>query len=304
MIAPFVPFMAENFFQELRSLVGKTQWKSVHLKRLPHCVWKRSTDGQAGLEMIEALIEARGELRSKVLKSAKKPLKKQFIFVSDWRMVPLLDDIQEILMKECNTLEIEFSANYWEVLEKTYQVSMPNLGKRFKKNAKEVKTQIDQFMNEMPVEKLERLQTGKILIPINGNLTEFSDEIQLSYKLDGKKISKIQENLYQQYFPDRGLVILSDLTWNTKLQEIYWLRVLSRKLMQFRKDMNLVPTHKAVVHYENKGETKLIENNLNFLMDYTNMRFVNILDNEKYSRNGKIMFEEDEIIYDLTMLVV
>jgi len=159
-------------------------------------------------------------------------------------------------------------------------------------------------MNEMPVEKLERLQTGKILIPINGNLTEFSDEIQLSYKLDGKKISKIQENLYQQYFPDRGLVILSDLTWNTKLQEIYWLRVLSRKLMQFRKDMNLVPTHKAVVHYENKGETKLIENNLKFLMDYTNMRFVNILDNEKYSRNGKIMFEEDEIIYDLTMLVV
>ena len=302
-IAPFVPFMSENFFQELRLLRGKKKWKSVHLKMMPRDVWKRGERGGEGLDLIEALVEARGELRSKVLKSAKKPVKKQFIFLRDWRLVPLLQDIEETLMKECNTLEIEFSGNFWEVLRMDYEIVGSVFSKRFRQDAKKVKEQVEKYMENDRETKLINLKSGKIKIPIDGKEIEFSNEIQLVYKLDGKKISKIQSNLYEQYFPDKGLVILSDLTWTDELQKIYDLRLLTRRLMQFRKEMDLVPTDKAVIVYKNLGQNQLIENNMNYMEEHCNMQILDDLKIDGFTRSGEIRFEEENISYDFRMFV-
>jgi len=275
----------------------------VHLKMMPRDVWKRGERGGEGLDLIEALVEARGELRSKVLKSAKKPVKKQFIFLRDWRLVPLLQDIEETLMKECNTMEIEFSGNFWEVLRMDYEIVGSVFSKRFRQYAKKVKEQIEKYMEKDRETKLINLKSGKIKIPIDGKEIEFSNEIQLVYKLDGKKISKIQSNLYEQYFPDKGLVILSDLTWTDELQKIYDLRLLTRRLMQFRKEMDLVPTDKAVIVYKNLGQNQLIENNMNYMEEHCNMQILDDLKINGFTRFGEIRFEEENISYDFRMFV-
>jgi len=306
MIAPFAPFMADYFFQEMRLLRGKIKFKSVHLKNMPVIVWKndKTENAQEGFEIIEALIEARGELRSKVLKSAKKPVKKQFIFLDNWRLIPLLEEIHDILLKECNTIEIEISSRISNVLEISFEINTQNLGKRFKKDAKRVKEKIEFYMTNNYPKCLEELKKGKIVVNIDNEPQEFFKEIQLIYKLDRKKINKIQENLYEQYFPDKGLVILSDLTWNEELENIYWLRVISRKLMQLRRDVGLIPTDCAEVCYKNLGTNLLIENNCHKLAENLNMFFRNDFDLQNYKKYSTIILEEEDLKYELTIALL
>jgi len=287
MIAPFAPFIAEKVFQDLRQL-QELDFSSVHLERMPEVVWNISeSGGQEGISLIEAIIEARGELRSKVLKSAKKPVKKQIIYVQNWRMIPFLESIQESLKKECNTLEIEFSSRCSEVLITTYEISMEKLGKRFKNDAKKIKDKITYEMRNP--ENIEKLKKGYFTLDNN----KFHDEIKIVYKMNDKI------DLYKQYYPEKGIIILTDLSWDNNMEEIYHIRMLTRKIMQLRKDAGLIPTDRAEIVYKNNGKINLIENNLITLVDNTNMKFV---EKGNFEKCCKIDYQEEDIKYELSLL--
>jgi isoleucyl-tRNA synthetase len=99
MIAPFAPFMADHIYLGLEpSATG-----SVHLQKLPVNIWNNYDQklvGQDGINLIEKIIDARGEIRSAVLKSAKKPVLKQTIYLDNPRLVSFLKNIRETLEKE------------------------------------------------------------------------------------------------------------------------------------------------------------------------------------------------------------
>jgi len=293
MLAPFAPFMAENIYQEVRVLEGYDEFRSVHLEKMEERVWDKGDIGSEGLELMETIVEARGEIRAKVLKSAKKPIINQFIYINNWRLIPFLENIQDILQKECNTLHIEFSSSFYEVLSLNYDISMQELGKRFKKDSviigKKIKEYLDKHWGKCALE----IKSGKIIIPIDEEEITFTNEINLKYEIDNEKVKKIF-GIEMHGLIYKDIVILSDLSWNTELENIYLLKMFCRELMDFRKKCTLIPTNKVIVHFKNIAQNHFIEENIEKLKESTNMVFIEYTNFDK----NKLCFELDENKYE------
>jgi isoleucyl-tRNA synthetase len=253
MIAPFAPFMADYIYLKLEpSVTG-----SVHLKRLPVNIFiPQKLVGQDGINLIEKIIDARGEIRSAVLKSAKKPVLKQTIYLENPGLVGFLKNIRETLEKECNIEELVISKDYGLFVKKGVQINQANIGKKFKKDAKAIIQRVKELGDD--VEKI---------LKIIGE-----DDITVVDVLDGAKIG---EGFYPQFYAEDGLLIVSDLTWNAELEKKYQIRRICRAIMNARKEMGLVPTDKAILGYKNSfGGEGIFEANLEGVRAQIDMEIV------------------------------
>jgi isoleucyl-tRNA synthetase len=254
MIAPFAPFMADHIYLGLEpSATG-----SVHLQKLPVNIFiPQKLVGQDGINLIEKIIDARGEIRSAVLKSAKKPVLKQTIYLENPGLVGFLKNIRETLEKECNIEELVISKDYGLFVKKGVQINQANIGKKFKKDAKTVIQRVKELEGDV----------AKILEIVS------EDDITVVDVLDGARIG---EGFYSQFYAGDGLLIVSDLTWNAELEKKYQIRRICRAIMNARKEMGLVPTDAAILGYKNVfgGGGGIIEENLEAFKVQIDMKIV------------------------------
>jgi isoleucyl-tRNA synthetase len=277
MIAPFAPFMADYIYLKLEP----TNTGSVHLKKLPVNIWNNYDQklvGQNGINLIEKIIDARGEIRSAVLKSAKKPVLKQTIYLENVELVGFLKNIRETLEKECNIEELVISNDYRLFVKKGVQINQASIGRKFKKDAKAIIKRVQESGDN--VEKILEIVS--------------EEDITVVDVLD---VDKIGEGFYSQFYAGDGLLIVSDLTWNAELEKKYQIRRICRAIMNARKEMGLVPTDVAILGYNNVfgGDGGgIIEENLEVFRVQIDMEMVSDL-GEYAAASGKFEFlYEDE----------
>lgn len=299
MIAPFAPFMAEYFWKEVALLkcgVSGREYKfeSVHLETLPRKLDIASTYlGQEGFEFIETLIEARGELRSKVLKSAKKPVCKQTIYVKNWRLVPVIEELQDIFQKEFNVVAIDMTSEYLSMIKYGYEIVMANFGKRFKEGAKDMKNKIAEYMTDENLEIYIRDRSFFIEGTCFGE-----DDVRIIAKVDGAKVG---EGEYVQFYEPSGIIIVSDLTWNEELEGIYWMKMITRHIMNFRKEKELVPTDRVVIIYKNLGKVELVEEKEGEMVDLLGAKLCRVFEGAIGGFIGATTFEDDGGHYEFKL---
>lgn len=289
MIAPFAPFMAEYLYQKLYQTNN-----SVHLKSLPRFVWETKGLGQEGINLIESIIAARGEIRT-IIKSAKKPVLSQTIYLNNSSLVPFLENIKEILERECNTQDISISNDYKSLIKQTYKINLANMGKRFKKNARKIQKQLETYLEDHFEEfKLD----GKIIMEYGGEQITFKDEIDIIDEINSKKIP---ENMHSQIYLKEQMIIVSDLTWNDQLENKYWIRVICRQIMNMRKLMGLIPTDKATFTYNSRGARDIILENKDQIINQIGMD--NLLP-DSYEKSEKFSFQENDFDYDFCIYLI
>ena len=299
MIAPFAPFMAEYFWNELAILkcgvIGNAyKFVSVHLETLPRKLDIASTYlGQEGFEFIEMLIEARGELRSKVLKSAKKPVYKQTIYVKNWRLVPIIEELQDIFQKEFNVLAIDMTCEYLSMIKYGYEIVMSNFGKRFKEGAKEMKKKIAEYMTDENFELYIRDRSFFI-----EGVRFGEDDVRIVAKVDD---AKVREGEYVQFYEAGGIIIVSDLKWNEELEGIYWMKMIMRHIMNFRKEKELVPTDRVVIIYKNLGKNKLVEEKESEMAELLGVKLCKVCEGAIGGFIGATTFQDDGGHYEFKL---
>jgi isoleucyl-tRNA synthetase len=299
MIAPFAPFMAEYFWKELALLkcgVSGREYKfeSVHLETLPRKLDIASTYlGQEGFEFIETLIEARGELRSKVLKSAKKPVCKQTIYVKNWRLVPVIEELQDIFQKEFNVLSIDMTCEYLSMIKYGYEIIMANFGKRFKDGAKEMKKKIAEYMTDENLELYIRDRSFFI-----DGVRFGEDDVRIVARVNQAKVGAGE---YVQFYEASGIIIVSDLTWNDELEGIYWMKMITRHIMNFRKEKELVPTDRVVIIYKNLGKVELVEEKEGEMADLLGVKLCKVCEGDIGGFIGTTTFEDDGGHYEFKL---
>jgi isoleucyl-tRNA synthetase len=280
MIAPFAPFMADHIYLKLEpSATG-----SVHLNRLPVNIWNNYDQklvGQDGIILIEKIIDARGEIRSAVLKSAKKPVLKQTIYLENPGLVGFLKNIRETLEKECNIEELVISNDYRLFVKKGVQINQANIGRKFKKDAKSIIQRVKELGDDV----------AKILEIVG------EEDITVVDILDEVRIG---DGVYSQFYAGDGLLIVSDLTWNAELEKKYQIRRICRAIMNARKEMGLVPTDAAILGYKNVfGDGGgIIEENLEAFKAQIDMEIVG--DWGEYtgaSRKYEFLYEDEDVNY-------
>jgi len=299
MLAPFAPFMAEYFWKELAVLkcgvLGhKYKFESVHLERLPKELNIADTYlGKEGFEFIETLIEARGELRSKVLKSAKKPVCKQTIYVKNWRLVPVIEELQDVFQKEFNVVNIDMTCDYGSMIKYGYEIVMANFGKRFKEEAKEMKKKIAEYMTD---ENLELYIRERSFFIEGVHFGE--DDVRIVAMVNQAKVG---EGEYVQFYETSGIIIVSDLTWNDELQAIYWMKMITRHIMNFRKEKELVPTDRVVIIYKNLGKIELVEKKESEMADFLGVVLCKNYEEKLGGFIGNTTFHEDDVHYEFKL---
>ena len=243
MLAPFAPFLADKIFLQLCNLEGIKN-ESVHLEILPIDVWRNSdsTIGQEGIALIEQIIGARNELRT-ILQSAKKPVLHQTIYLRNNDLIPVLEDVKEILQKECNTITIDVSDNYKQFVKQSFEINMPSLGKKFRKHA----ILIANYLKEFLPQNLGLLGSD-FSVMLEGDVYEISGEdVIMKDELE----IETENHIKVQFYEMEGILVMSDLTWNDELERKYNIRVIAREIMAGRKAMGLVPTDCAVLRVIN-----------------------------------------------------
>jgi len=243
--------------------------------------------GQDGINLIEKIIDARGEIRSAVLKSAKKPVLKQTIYLENAGLVGFLKNIRETLEKECNIEELVISNDYRLFVKKGVQINQANIGRKFKKDAKTIIKQVQDLGDNV----------AKILEIVG------EDDITVVDVLD---VGRIEKGFYSQFYAGDGLLIVSDLTWNAELEKKYQIRRICRTIMNARKEMGLVPTDAAILGYKNSfggdggsGRGGIIEENLEAFRAQIDMEIV--ADWGEYvgvdSRKFEFVYEDEGVNY-------
>ena len=278
MIAPFAPFMADKIFLQLCAL-DSSQKESVHLEMLPIRVWEAeySTIGQEGIVLIEQIIDARNELRT-LLQSAKKPVLKQTVYLRNWRMLEVLEDVKDILQKECNTEEIVVSNQYKNMVKQSFELNIATIGKKFRNDAKKIMNHLQNWIpdNMQYLGQQLNFQIEGIDYCIEPEDIILRDEVN------------VQTTDHVQFYEKEGILIVSDLTWNDELERKYQIRVIAREIMAARKTMGLVPTDLAVLQY--KPDAFIAEN----LQEFCKQTGMDIVEFEPsyYKNKYEFVFQE------------
>lgn len=271
-VAPFSPFLAEYIYQECMKIESgkeEIEFISVHLTTMERKVWGYDSEMDGVLLILEKLIQVRQDIRANILKTAKKPISKQIIYLKNENAINVFNKIKETLEVEWNVLELEFCFGFDEKTEYQIIPNVSGLGKKFKKEAKLVKTYLEEMGdNEKEGMYNELRKKGEVMI--KGNFIITNDEVKFEYGLKKDVIDKIGFKEPNVKVGDDFIVVM-ELEWTDYLENLYECKVMVRKLMDMRKEIGLKPVDSAYVECWEGNE--FIKRNLEYLESKTNMIF-------------------------------
>ncbi len=220
-IAPFVPFISDEIYQNLVVGLDSSKPESVHL-----CLWPKVNE-----EMIDTKLEEEMDLAYKIVKLGRsarnsaniknrQPLSKMLISVSN-----LPEYYADIVKEELNVKEIEFGADMAEYVNFEIKPNLPVLGKEYGKLIPKIKEEIAK-KNQMQL--ATQVKTGKVeYIEIDG--TEIGlDSENLLITMHGK------EGFAFGGEGEMGVVLDTKIT--PELKKEGYIREILSKVQNMRKD--------------------------------------------------------------------
>lgn len=169
--APFVPFISDAIFQNIRS---SEMPKSIHLCDYP-AYHSDSRDERLEAEMaaVQKTVSLGHALRKEHKLKVRQPLSKLHIASSNPEVIEFLKDQQHLVAEELNVKNVEFSANEQEFVQLKAKPNFRILGKKLGKMMKSA----HQVINSFDQKKLETLLEGNnIVATIEGENVELTPE--------------------------------------------------------------------------------------------------------------------------------
>ena len=218
-IAPFVPFTAEELFKSL------TDGESVHLEYFPTSD-ESLIDGklEEKMDLVRNLVALGRASREEVKIKVRQPISKVII---DGKYKEIIGDLTDLIKEELNVKEVLFEDDLSVFMD--YELK-PN----FKVAGSILGPKIKSFGNELkkvnPKEFVEELSKGNVIMNLNGEDTEIlEDYIIINIKSkDGFDV--IMEN---------NLFVILDTELTPELIEEGLVREFISKVQQFRKQEDL-----------------------------------------------------------------
>ncbi len=165
LMAPIAPFYADRLYQDLTSVTGRGDAKSVHLAKFPEC------DEAAVDSELEYRMELAQQISSMVLALRKKealivrqPLQKIAIPAADEVMKSRIEAVKQLILSEVNVKELEFVEGDG-ILVKKIKCNFRTLGKKFGKLMKSVNVAVTEMSQEQ-IAELEK--NGSITLQVEG----------------------------------------------------------------------------------------------------------------------------------------
>lgn len=240
--APFVPFLAEAIYQELKS---DQMSESVHLCEFPRCDSSlRDEELEREVEAAQAAVSLGHALRKEYKLKVRQPLAKAHLITSNGELLAALKKQEQLIADELNVKAIEFHADEGHFVQWTAKPNFPVLGKKIGKLMPLAQKVIGAFDRK----QIQALTAGKVVeVEIGG------EKVALELA-DVQVERKVKEGLAAGNQGD--LTVALDTALNPELIQEGLARELVNKINTMRRDIGLEVTDRIRIKIEGPAQVK------------------------------------------------
>lgn len=259
MAAPFIPFTAEAFYQNLKARQGG-QPESVHLCDFPDGDDKnfqyRDEILEQKMEMVLRIVNLGRSLRNTSAIKIRQPLSEIVIYAQQEQVKNLIEGMENLIKDELNVKSINFTMDYSTIFVKKADPVFKNIGPKFGKLVNQA-TELIRAFSDAEIDQLE--QHGKLPLEISDKKVEISkDDIVIQIE---NRIGYVVEK-------DEELAIALNTNLTESLVNEGVAREIVNRIQNMRKDADFNVMDRIEVFYEGsekieKAISSMAENIMN-----------------------------------------
>ncbi len=168
--APFVPFMSEAIYRNLRTA---DQPESVHLCDFPVSSGGRDLELEEQMSLVMAAVGMGRQLRADFNLKVRQPLSGLHVICRDEARLARLKALSELMAEELNVREVWFGRDETELADLSAKPNFGRLGPRLGAQVKKAA----QAIQKMDVSAMAELLNGRnVLLSVDGQAVEFTPE--------------------------------------------------------------------------------------------------------------------------------
>ncbi|PAA79678.1 hypothetical protein BOX15_Mlig002153g8, partial [Macrostomum lignano] len=256
LLAPFVPFTAEFFYQRLITFLDKQpdeEAASVHFLALP-CADESAIDDEIEfcVSHMQSVISSGRIVRDRNTLPIKYPLSRVIVVHNDDRVLQAVQSMESYILEELNVRQLLVTKD-----KEAYKVSLraePNhklLGAKFRGAYK----QIQENLRALPAAALEEFQrTGRLELP-GGHVIEAAEmSVSLRADSDDSGGSGGGSSLDCHVDQSLNLLVLLDITPDASMQREGLAREVVNRVQKLRKRAGLQPSDPIKIFYRADGD--------------------------------------------------
>ncbi|WP_185868907.1 isoleucine--tRNA ligase [Blattabacterium cuenoti] len=298
--SPIIPFFSDQIYIDLNSVTNKETCKSVHLTIFPsYDLNLINRELEKKMSLIQKIITMIFSVRKKNGIKIRQPLQRVLILISDQTIRSQLNKSSDIILKEANIKEIEFSNSYKNLeLIKYIKPNYQSLGPKFG-NKTQIISKIIEGFTQQKIREIE--ENKKCTISLEGeriNLLLENVKITTEYL---KNWSVLFDHVY-------GLTIALDLCITDSLREEGFIRELIRNVQKLRKKRNYDVVEKIFLYVKSVQNIQyiqsIIQKNKDFLCKETLSVSVDVSFQEENMKKEEMEFFFVENFEEKLMLYI
>lgn len=240
MIAPFVPFIADQMYANLVLSVDEKALPSVHLCDYP-LYQEDWVDAELEKVMAEVLrlVSLGRAARNEANVKNRQPLAQMFVVTDE----ELNEEYSALVADELNIQKLVYLKDASELVSRKFKPQLKTLGRRFGAKINELRTKLENLDSQAAWEELQ--EKGRLTLELAGEMVELAKEDLLIETLQKEGLAAQQ---------DRDRTIALDLNLTPELVDAGLVRELISKIQTMRKESGFEVEDHIHVHF-NTGDT-------------------------------------------------
>ncbi len=242
LLAPFIPFIAEQLHQNLVRRLDSKVPLSVHLLSYP-VLNKKELDPNLSRDMnrVLSLVTAGRSIRSSANIKLRQPLS-ELILISPLGKKDLIEKYENVFKEELNVKKITLSKSSEELVSYIIKPNFKVLAPKVKSSVKGIGAQLEKLDPNQSREYVKLLAKGdSVVLSVEGTEFQLFPE-DLEYRIE------VQEGFAGE--EAEGYLLLFNLTITNELKQEGYVRDIIRRVQTMRKELDLDYTQQIVLSIE------------------------------------------------------
>jgi isoleucyl-tRNA synthetase len=264
LISPFTPYISDEIYRNLNSVVRKEQFKSVHLTDFPKVTYE-DKDLEERMDIAQKVVYLTRAMRSKANLKVRQPLNKIMVVVESSKK-NVLAEMKDVILDEVNIKELVIVDDDSEIVEKSAKANFKSIGPKFGKNVNNVANAIKGLKGSQ-IKSLENKKT----IKLNINKEEIEilpEDIEIiSSEIKGWVVES-----------QDGVTVALDTELNEQLINEGLAREFVNRVQNMRKDVGYEVTDRIQISFS--GDEKLVKAIISFKDYISNETLAEKISNE------------------------
>lgn len=260
--APFVPYLAETMYQQLKILYDNEKDKlSVHLCRYPKDTdYPNNNTVQRQMKRLQVISSIVRNLRtkSKISTTAKMPIKEVIVVHDDDEFLTDLQTLQRYMCEEINCIRVKYLKTIGNI-KYTVEPNNKEIGLKYRQQAVQIKTALSKVSQDVLKTYMDS-PDKKLTLKIDDHEVVLQEPLFVIHKIHDVTLLPTQ-----QCYTENKLTIIADFVQDVEVTELFIKRLFVGETQKMRKEAKLKPWNKIGIYY--KTNSQLVDQVINKFYD-------------------------------------